>query len=211
MCDDKKIADILHEEMNRVRDKSTHTDEWFYRMISVVIIPFFIIIGYSLIDIKYRIIALSLPFFSILGVLLTFMLLNHYAYVTNSCRLLEERLNFIVSGLDLRGEELSKIFYGGKLSIPKISFFVGFMFLVGVNIFAYPIIESVLQQHLTQSFDSCLKKFFIEKYWIMVVVSSILTAGTCAATMCYSNYKAKQLVSSYIRQMKQESPNKAVQ
>src|SRR3954452_21979822 len=51
----KATVDVLYKEFQRIQAKSVATDDWFFRFLSIAVIPFLGFLGYSAISQQYRI------------------------------------------------------------------------------------------------------------------------------------------------------------
>jgi hypothetical protein len=73
--DRQKIAvDTLYKEFLRIQAKSVATDDWFFRFLSIAVIPFFGFLGYCAVTPGYRILVAALPVLSIVGLMVVSVL-----------------------------------------------------------------------------------------------------------------------------------------
>jgi hypothetical protein len=144
VTDETKAAiDILYKEFQRVSSKSQATDDWFFRFLSIAVVPFLAFLAYCLVTPNYRIFVMMLPFLSLVGVAVVAVLTTHYQYAEAYGEYLTTRINHKLDAKEIRDIEFSRACYKGWHSPVTVSYVIGLGLLVLLNIFAVPVINSV--------------------------------------------------------------------
>ena len=192
--DDMRL-DVLFRELNRVREKALKTDEWFFALLSVAIVPFLVLMGYCAVNPSYRILIASIPLISIVGILAVAILLNHYLYVGYYATYLEARVNDLLGKREIRDLQFAKVFYNSPSSIVTVSFATAFLSILLSNGLVVPLINHVrdgfLLAHpkLPGSY-----KWLLERYWPLVISSWCLVLISTALSFWFEVSLAKRLV-----------------
>ncbi|MEO8034578.1 MAG: hypothetical protein ABI837_09100, partial [Acidobacteriota bacterium] len=112
----RTTIDTLSKELLRVHGKSVATDDWFFRFLSIAVVPFLAFIAYALGKPEYRIFIASLPILSLIGTAVVLVLSSHYVF-TNAYRdYLEKRLNTLLGETELQDAAFGRAVYGGWAS-----------------------------------------------------------------------------------------------
>jgi hypothetical protein len=172
------LIDILYKELEHVRKKNQMTDEWFFKIISIGVIPFLLFIAYALINESFKIILCALPFLSVLGLFVISIIVNHYLYCRYYGAYLQARINSLLEKDEILDFVYGEIFYTNKKSMVSISFAFSFVLLILINIIAFPLIENVLNSYLNSAANiPGIIEVFITHFWVIVFLFFIIVLG----------------------------------
>lgn len=73
----KAVIDTLYKEFQRINSKSAATDDWFFRFLSIAVVPFLAFLAYCLATPGHRIFVATLPFLSLIGLAVVAVLTTH--------------------------------------------------------------------------------------------------------------------------------------
>jgi len=204
--DEKFLVELLYKELELARSKGLMADEWFFKLISIAIIPFFVIITYPIIKPEFRIMLCGIPVLSILGILLIFTLANHYSYSTFYGRYLQLRINDILKKDEFFNPKFKKIFYEDWSSNVRFSFFISILLLIVTNLSLYPIIDKTLDDFYVKHhlfFNSHIYyNLLYHYYWKIIIIFFSFIFLTCLFIKRNSENKAKRLYENIIQNKK---------
>lgn len=171
----KVTIDTLSKELLRVYARSVGTDDWFFRFLSIAVVPFLGFLAYALANAQYRIFIAALPILSLIGSAVVLVLSSHYIFTGAYGNYLERRINVLLRGHELRDEIFGTAVYKGLSSPILLAHVVGFGALIAINIVSVPIINDTIQRfcaiHPKLPYD---RSAVLQVYWITVVVSVAL-------------------------------------
>jgi len=180
MTDESKaMTEILYKEFQRISAKSAATDDWFFRFLSIAVVPFLAFLAYCLANPTYRIFVATLPFLSLIGLSVVVVLTTHYQYANSYGEYLTNRINAIL-GVEhlgkIRDAEFGRACYMGWHSPVTVSYVLGIGGLVFINVVAVPIINSTkdaLKAKHSQQLGWA--DIVIDHYWPITVCCIIVT------------------------------------
>jgi len=169
----KVMVDTLYKEFQRVSSKSVATDDWFFRFLSIAVVPFLVFLAYCLVTPGYRIFVATLPFLSLLGLAVVAVLTTHYQYAGAYGEHLINRINQELGAREIRHVEFDRACYKGWHSPVTISYILGFGVLIFLNVLAVPVINSAREAFLALSSarDQQLSwlHIIINHYWLVTI------------------------------------------
>jgi len=190
----KVLIDVLQKELVRVKEKARATDEWFYRLLSVGIVPFLAFLGYCAVNPTYRILMAALPFISILGVLLIGILSNHYLYASYYGGYLEHRINILLRGEELLDSRFGGIFYHGFGSLVFFSYALSLVLLFLVNLAAYPIIDATIKTFYRDHYKTLGRSAYVlEYFWQLTFLFLFVVLAICVVSYVRSVRQARRV------------------
>jgi hypothetical protein len=198
MTDESKaVIDTLYKEFQRINSKSVATDDWFFRFLSIAVVPFLAFLAYCLANPGYRIFVATLPFLSLIGVAVVAVLSTHYLYVGAYGEYLTRRINKELGAEEIREAEFNQACYQGWHSPVTASYVMGLGVLVLLNILAVPIINSakrafVTARHVQQLGWAIL---IVKHYWLITIACTILTV----AALLVSFFRVHALTQKLLR------------
>lgn len=136
---EKVIVDVLLKEFQRLQAKSVATDDWFFRFLSIAVIPFFAFLGYCAVTPAYRILVAALPVLSIVGLMVVSVLTSHYLFVGVYASFLERQIN-IHLGEVMHDSKFGTAAYT-RFTPVTVSYGLGLAMLVVINVIAVPFIN----------------------------------------------------------------------
>ena len=190
----KLVVDVLYKEFARVRGKSVATDDWFFRFLSIAVVPFLASVAYALANPAYRIFLAALPFLSIIGVTVVLVLATHYIYATSYAEYLENRINKILGGWEVRELVFDERAYRKFSSPITLSYVLGIFILVVVNFTAIPIIT--LQFVRFRSTHPNLPRachVLLDLYWPLVTVATTVFVVLGSIYLFYTRAACRRL------------------
>lgn len=137
---EKLIVDVLFKEFQRIQAKSVATDDWFFRFLSIAVIPFFAFLGYCAVTPAYRILVSALPVLSIVGLMVVSVLTSHYLFVGVYAEFLERQINLYVGEDVMHDSRFGTAAYT-RFTPVTVSYGLGIAMLVVINVIAVPFIN----------------------------------------------------------------------
>jgi hypothetical protein len=194
----KVLVDLLSNELVRVKAKGVATDDWFYRLLSVGIVPFLAFLGYCAVNQPYRILIAALPSLSITGALIVGILSNHYQYARYYGDYLERRINDLLGGEVLLDSRFVATFYRGWFSLVSLGYAVSLALLLLLNVAAYPVIDATVQvfytgHHKILGWSAWLLKYF----WQLTLLYGCMVIGIYVVSYIRSERHARQLLKQF--------------
>ncbi|MEA2570768.1 MAG: hypothetical protein QOI24_2769 [Acidobacteriota bacterium] len=179
----KSTIDILQKELAQTRAKSVSADDWFFRFLSIAVVPFFAFVAYVLANVEYRIYLAALPLLSIIGVAVVLVLATHYIYATTYCEYLERRLNRFLGSVEVRESEFNKAAYRRLSSPVGLSYAVGFGALFLMNVVAKGLIDLQIGRFLaTHPNLPTTAVGALKQYWL--IIGTAAAAFVCLGLLC---------------------------
>lgn len=178
MTDESKaVIDTLYKEFQRINAKSVATDDWFFRFLSIAVVPFLAFLAYCLATPGYRIFVATLPFLSLIGLAVVAVLTTHYKYVGAYGEYLTRRINKELGAEEIREAEFNRACYQVWYSPVVISYAMGVAMLLLLNILAVPIINSARRAFVTEKHVQQLgwTVILLEYYWLITIACIILS------------------------------------
>lgn len=194
---ERAIVAVLYREFARVQAKSVATDDWFFRFLSIAVVPFLVFVAYALGSPEYRIFIAALPFLSMIGVAVVMVLATHYIYATTYAGYLERRINVYLAGVELRDSRMNKRAYRTWSSPVTLSYLVGFLALIAFNLAAAPAIDRAFvdflatHPHLPASYETAL--LF---YWPVVYIATYMFTVAAIATLVRTHALCRKCATS---------------
>lgn len=165
---DYKLVDILYKECEFHKNDTAAVDERIFRLISIVIVPFFLLIGYLIFQEKFRSLIIVVPFLSIVAVLALGNLFQRYVVNWLYIRYLENKINHIIGKPYLFSEDIYITYYTKWLTLPNATLFLSIAMLTFLNIIIAPAINNVLKNlQLPAYYPSTFEKL-VGLYWIII-------------------------------------------
>ena len=192
----KVTIDLLYKEFQRIQAKSLATDDWFFRFLSIAVVPFFAFVAYGLANAEYQIFLAALPLLSVIGATVVLMLSTHYFYIAAYGSYLQSRINALLGSAELRDNSFSAVAYRGWSPV-AVSHTVGFLALIGLNLAALPII-SVAIQRFTNTHPRLPRasRYMLANYWPMVITFLVVFLGVTGLSLFRMRKKQRQLIAT---------------
>jgi hypothetical protein len=172
----KAAVEILYKEYQRVQAKSIATDDWFFRFLSIAVIPFFAFLGYCAITPGYRILVAGLPVLSIIGLIVVAVLSSHYVYVNIYGDYLQREINRLL-GIEVMKDTLFGNAAYEHFTPVRVGYVIGLGLLVIVNVLAGPFIaREVVRFRATHRAALGSAEWMLEQYWPFVSVFLLITS-----------------------------------
>jgi len=194
----KLLADMLFREFEFYRQDSQKTDELVFKLITVLVVPFLLLLGYTLFNPKFSAVVLIVPYVSLIGILILSSVFMRYAINDIYLKYLQKELNDMLGRRIFIGVDLAKMFYTKGFSIVKAGLTaVSFSVLV-INLCLIP---SIHREIVSEAFRQCFP-IPISKttYWIGVC---LLFLYVCIAICLQYTKKCKEC-EKYIAAIEQE-------
>jgi hypothetical protein len=180
--DRTKIAvDTLYKEFQRIQVKSVATDDWFFRFLSIAVVPFVAFLGYAAITPQYRILVAALPALSLVGLLVVCVLSSHYAYATVYGDYLQREINRLLGSEVLHDTTFGRAAYNARFTPVNVSYGIGIALLVAVNVLAAPFITQVVAVFYERRRETLgWAGVVLQHYWMLniVLLGTTILAGT---------------------------------
>ncbi len=109
---DRLAVETLYKEFQRIQAKSSATDDWFFRFLSIAVVPFLVFLAASL-NPQYRIFIAALPVLSMIGALVVVVLTSHYLYVGSYGEYLQRQINERLGSEVIRDTRYARAAYAG--------------------------------------------------------------------------------------------------
>jgi hypothetical protein len=197
----KATVDILYKEFQRIQAKSVSTDDWFFRYLSIAVVPFLGFLGYAAISPQYRILVAALPVLSVIGLLVVLVLSSHYVYVSSYGNYLQREINRLLRSETMRDTCFSTAAYE-KFTPVRVSFAVGFVLLFFVNVTAAPFITRVVHDFsLTHGQSLGPARVVLQYYWTLSFLFIAITAIPAVASLLATQRRLRALLESTSGQM----------
>lgn len=173
-----KILDILLEERKIVLERIARIDKLLFSFISVVLSPFIILMGYSLLNsnTNYKYILITVPFFCLLGGMLMGLLYMHH-YITGYYRVyLIKKINHLMKESPLLLEELDYNYYSKGFNIQNVLIALVTTIILFTNAFLFAKIASLVEE-LSKAVTPLVIfsiNLFVLSYWGLLSVYIIV-------------------------------------
>jgi len=166
----KLLTDVLYKEFQRIQSKSATTDEWFFRFLSIAIVPFLAFLAYVLANPSYHVFLTALPLLSLIGCVVVSQLMLAYTHVGAYTRYLEVRLNDLFQNDEMCNERFARAFYAGWWSPVRTSVTLGFFLVAVCNLAAIPVITETTHK-LAKDYlrYSSILAFAFCHYWFGII------------------------------------------
>lgn len=184
----KATLDVLYKEFSRVQAKSVATDDWFFRFLSIAIVPFLAFLAYASANPAYRVFIAALPFLSIIGVAVVLLLSAHYIYATSYAEYLERRMNTLLRGYEVRESAFNIAAYRKWFSPVGFGYILGLTGVAALNALAVPIIKIQLKVFIaTHPHLPDETRTILNLYWPVVISTAVifLVAGIIGVTLTF--------------------------
>jgi len=163
----KVVVETLYKEFQRIQTKSAATDDWFFRFLSIAVVPFLGFLGYSAITPAYRILVAALPVLSLVGLLVVCVLSSHYAYATIYGSYLQREINRLLRAPVMRDTLFGDAAYN-KFTPVTVNYSIGITLLIAVNLLAAPFITRVVHDYYTSHLQSLGSAGWVLRYyWLL--------------------------------------------
>ena len=178
---ESKAVDALLMELEQVREKSRMIDEWFFKLLSIIVIPFFVLLAFAYANSPYRMAFLAVPFIGIIGIFVNSIFINHYMYCERYGAYLQKRINQLLKKKEIRRQCFADVFYNTKSSFSILAYVLVMLMFVALMIFLVPIVNLQRSIVLTQQTNlPPMLLFSLRNYWliagVLFVVVVLLTA-----------------------------------
>lgn len=194
----KIAADILYKEFQRIQAKSIATDDWFFRFLSIAVIPFFGFLGYCAVTPGYRILVAALPVLSIVGLLVVAVLSSHYLYATVYGKYLQREINKLVRINIMRDALFGAAAYD-RFTPVRVSYGIGLALLIMVNLLAGPFIDRELRRfHASHRQSLGPVASLIDQYWLFVAGFLSVTLVAAIGSFVATHRRLRTLVETYV-------------
>jgi len=192
----KTVIDLLYKELEHVRRKSLMVDDFFFKLLSIGVIPFLGILAYAILKHELRVVVCAVPFLSILGTLVVAVLSVHYSYCGSYGSFLERRINSLVGTDVLIESSFGRVFYGSAFTIVRVSYVLSFLLLLLLNFLAWPLIDHMREEFL-QFHPSApgLVAFSVRHFWPLTLGFVGVTSSLCLVTLYVSARRGEALAS----------------
>lgn len=204
----KAVIDTLYKEFQRINAKSVATDDWFFRFLSIAVVPFLAFLSYCLANPGYRIFVATLPFLSLIGLAVVAVLTTHYLYVGAYGEYLTRRINENLGTKGIREAEFNRACYQVWYSPVVVSYAIGLGMLLIVNVLAVPIINSATRVFVTERHVQQLgwTTLLLKYYWPITTACAVLTVTTLVA----SCLKVRGLTQTLLKEASMSTDEKAI-
>jgi hypothetical protein len=189
----KVAVETLYKEFQRVQAKSVATDDWFFRFLSIAVIPFLGFLGYSAITPQYRILVAALPMLSLVGILVVFVLSSHYAYANIYGDYLQREINRLL-GSDVMRDNIFGAAAYNKFTPVMVSYGIGFSLLFAVNILAAPFITKVVDVFYKTNSDSLGKAGIVLQHYWPITLTLLAVTAIIASTALFATQRRLRLL-----------------
>ncbi len=196
MCN-QVLIETLYKELEFLRNKGLKIDEWFFKIIPTILIPFFILIGYSIIKAEYRIAICAIPPLSGIGILVIANLHNHYSYINSYSKYLTARINQLVGEDELQEYKYAQIYFTRYGSIVYLSFFIGIFILVLINALLLPMVIKLIDEYYLECKNAYRFYELLSNHYLrLVLLYWTIPASICAwiYNLISTRKKEKELV-----------------
>jgi len=174
---DKIEIEFLFGERQLLNDRIAKTNEKIYKYISIIVTPFFLLVGYSIINFNsnWKYIILFLPHFCIFSIMIMGMLYMQHFIVGNYSRFIVDELNSKFKTSIFLLEKLEYEFYAKGFNLQKALILNSIIVIIVVNLLICPLILEVLNSLE----NAVLVKYFnIYQlkigYWLILVFISLI-------------------------------------
>ncbi len=182
MTDETKVViDTLYKEFLRISAKSVATDDWFFRFLSIAVVPFLVFLAYCLANPGYRLFVAMLPYLSLIGVAVVAVLSTHYQYVGAYGNYLTRRINGLFGAGKVRDVEFGRACYKDWRSPVMVCYIIGLGALLFLNVLAVPVINAEIAEFLTAGRGRQQLGWaegILERYWL--ITACTVTGGIVA-------------------------------
>jgi hypothetical protein len=182
----KVAIDTLYKEFQRVQGKSVATDDWFFRFLSIAVIPFIGFLGYCAVTPAYRILVAGLPVLSIVGLLVVAVLSSHYLFAGVYGSYLQREINRLL-GIEVMHDSVFGAAAYNRFTPVTVSYAIGLALLVFVNVLAVPFITREISIfHARHRLALGVSGRLLDYYWpfvsVFLVVTLLAALGSFSAT-----------------------------
>jgi hypothetical protein len=185
------LVETVYKEFQRVQAKSAATDDWFFRFLSIAVVPFLVFLAYSLVTPSFRIFVAALPLLSLIGLLVVGVLTSHYLYANAYGAHLQRRLNLLLGPDTMTDLHYGPAAYGGFTPV-TVSFLFGLLLLLLLNVCTIPLIDREIHLfHGRNAMHLNGAEILLEWYWqITATATGVVVAA--AASAFWATYRRLQ-------------------
>jgi hypothetical protein len=168
----KLLTDMLFREFEFYRQSSQKTDEMVFRLITVLVVPSLLLLGYTLYDPKFSVVVLVVPYFSLIGILILSSVFMRYTINGIYCKYLQKKLNDMLGRRIFIGVDLAKMFYAKGFSIVNAGIAIVSFSVLVINLCLIP---SIHREIVGEAFQ--------QRFHIPIIQNDILDWGVFSASV----------------------------
>lgn len=162
---------LLHEKQSLIED-NRKADQQVFKLITVLVVPFLALLGYSLFNPMFSPVLLTVPFFSILSIMVIASIFTQYGFDSLYGEYLNHRLTEVLGKKLLIGEDLGRIYYSKGFTIVNVGLAMALIGIVAINISLIIRINEIVMSNIVQ--QSLPFPLSVREYWILVMVLCIV-------------------------------------
>jgi hypothetical protein len=190
----KMVVETLYKEFQRIQVKSVATDDWFFRFLSIAVIPFLGFLGYAAITPPFRILVAALPVLSLVGLLVVCVLSSHYVYAGTYGTYLQLEINRRLRSAVMRDTIFGAAAYD-QFTPVRVSYSIGVGLLVVVNLLAAPFITHVVHDfYATHRQALGPADFVLQNYWTLTLALLAVTLVPALASLLATHRRLRALL-----------------
>jgi hypothetical protein len=190
-------VETLYKEFQRAQAKSAAADDWFFRFLSIAVIPFIGFLGFCAANPGYRIFVATLPILSVIGILVVAVLSSHYLYAGMYSTYLQSKINQLLEVDALPAISFDAAAYR-RFTPVTVSYVIGLALLTLINILAAPFItREIVRFRATHPHVAGVAAQVLNHYWLLMGALILIVSAAAAWSFVATSTRLHLLLTTY--------------